>query len=572
MSRQILLFDVDGTLTEPRRPISAKMQQCLKSMRSSFELAIVSGSDLVKIKEQLGDSLFDEFDYVFAENGLMAYHNGQLIASKSIIEHLGKDNVRHFTDYCLEYISKIDIPVKTSKFVELRQGLINVSPIGRNCTLAERNAFLKYDLVHKVREKMINNLKNYFLKLDLVYSIGGQISFDVFPKGWDKSYCLQYLHNKDQVIHFFGDKTEKGGNDHEIFIDSRVIGHAVNNFEDTILALEKLKKGSPDIKPVLQRASDNPLLSPIKTNSWESEAVYNPAAILLNGIVHLIYRAAGNDWLTVFGYATSKDGIHIDERLPYPVFRCGSLNKYNPYSSHQFQHYSSGGSVCGSEDPRLVQIGQTIFMTYTYYDGYSAPRMAITSISVADFLARRFRWKPPVFLSHPGQVQKNWVLFPEKIKGKYALLHAITPEISIDYLDNLDFEVELYIHSNYSNGNREAHWDNWVRGAGPPPMRISDGWLLLYHAMDKRDPGKYKLGAMILDADDPTRILYRSNKPLLEPIEDYENSGFKPGVIYCCGAFIKEDELYIYYGGADTVACVAHGKLADILTRIRGEA
>lgn len=239
MLKPVLLFDMDGTLTAPRQFITLNMKQILQTMRNYFDLAVVSGSDLSKIKEQLGNNILKEFDYVFAENGLVAYHNGNLIASKSIREHLGKRNIKLFIAYCLEYISKLDIPVKTSNFVELRHGLINVSPIGRNCSMTERDNFAKYDLIHNIRKKMIDNLKCKFKSFNLIYSIGGQISFDVFPKGWDKTYCLDYL--KNNIIHFFGDKTEKGGNDYEIFMDPRVIGHAVKSFHDTINELQMLK-------------------------------------------------------------------------------------------------------------------------------------------------------------------------------------------------------------------------------------------------------------------------------------------------------------------------------------------
>ena len=108
-------------------------------------------------------------------------------------------------------------------------------------------------------------------------------------------------------------------------------------------------------------------------------------------------------------------------------------------------------------------------------------------------------------------------------------------------------------------------WDNWVRGAGPPPIKTKYGWLLLYHAMDERDPNRYKLGAMLLDLHDPTKILYRSARPVLEPDETYENEGHKAGVIYSCGAVTIKDKLLVYYGGADKFTCVAEANLAEFI-------
>jgi predicted GH43/DUF377 family glycosyl hydrolase len=96
----------------------------------------------------------------------------------------------------------------------------------------------------------------------------------------------------------------------------------------------------------------------------------------------------------------------------------------------------------------------------------------------------------------------------------------------------------------------------------------SEGWLLLYHAIDRRDPGKYKLGAMILDARNPEKVLYRSAEPVLSPDMHYENDG-KPGVVYASGAVIRKDTLYIYYGGGDKVVCVATAHLPTFLDQIK---
>jgi phosphomannomutase len=107
----------------------------------------------------------------------------------------------------LSYLSTVVLPVKRGTFVELCAGMLNISPIGRSCSQEERESFDKYDKEYKKR----------FPDIGLAYSIGGQISFDVFPKGWDKTYCLRHLENEGyDEIHFFGDKTDKGGNDHEI--------------------------------------------------------------------------------------------------------------------------------------------------------------------------------------------------------------------------------------------------------------------------------------------------------------------------------------------------------------------
>jgi phosphomannomutase len=129
---------------------------------------------------------------------------------------MGEQRLKAFINFCLHYIADLDIPLKRGTFVEYRTGLINVSPVGRNCSQEEREDFEKYDRQHRVRETFIQALKQQFPDYGLKYSIGGQISFDVFPIGWDKTYCLRYLKDYEE-IYFFGDKTEEGGNDHEIY-------------------------------------------------------------------------------------------------------------------------------------------------------------------------------------------------------------------------------------------------------------------------------------------------------------------------------------------------------------------
>jgi len=206
-------------------------------------------------------------------------------------------------------------------------------------------------------------------------------------------------------------------------------------------------------------------------------------------------------------------------------------------------------------------------MTYTAFDYY--PRVALTSIDLKDFLEKRWDWKEPVFLSPPGEIHKNWVIFPETINGKYAVLHSITPEIRIDYFDDLDFDGFTFIPSSHAAPHRKKCWDSRVRGVGPPPIRTEDGWLVLYHAIDDLDPGRYKLGAIILDINDPKKELHRSARPILEPDERYENEGFKSGILYSCGAVVVDGTLFVYYGGADTVACVATADLKRFLTEIK---
>ncbi|XP_044459795.1 phosphomannomutase isoform X1 [Triticum aestivum] len=260
----LALFDVDGTLTAARKEVTPEMLEFMKRLRENVTVGVVGGSDLVKISEQLGKSVITDYDYVFSENGLVAHKDGKLIGTQSLKTYLGDDQLKvslccvtffflvlllkmsfealvvmfmcslqEFINFTLHYIADLDIPIKRGTFIEFRSGMINVSPIGRNCSQQERDDFEKYDKVHNVRPKMVSVLREKFAHLNLTFSIGGQISFDVFPQGWDKTYCLRYL-EEFKEIHFFGDKTYKGGNDHEIFESDRTVGHTVTSPNDTV--------------------------------------------------------------------------------------------------------------------------------------------------------------------------------------------------------------------------------------------------------------------------------------------------------------------------------------------------
>jgi predicted GH43/DUF377 family glycosyl hydrolase len=321
----------------------------------------------------------------------------------------------------------------------------------------------------------------------------------------------------------------------------------------------------------LKRTCKNPIMQAKPDNYWESHYVFNAAALYLDDKVHLLYRAIGHSGLSVLGYAASRDGIHFDERSAEPAYICSGpvvCKIANPcLSSYAF---SSGGNFSGCEDPRLTKIDDTIYMTYTAFSAWvSPPSVALTSISVNNFLERHWCWKKPVLISTPHEMHKNWVIFPEKINNKFVLLHSISPNILIDYFDTLNFCGDNHVPSHYSAAGRKEYWDNMVRGVGPPPIKTKEGWLVLYHAMDKNDPNKYKIGALILDEQDPRKILYRCSTPLLEPDAPYENEGFKAGVIYACGAVVVDEKLYIYYGGADTVICAAIANLETLLMQIK---
>ncbi len=318
----------------------------------------------------------------------------------------------------------------------------------------------------------------------------------------------------------------------------------------------------------LRKPKHNPIIQPSPDLAWQSKATFNPTAIHHDGKVHIIYRAIGDNDVSVLGYANSLNGTSIAEGHPEAVYthRTDGSKKRMRKKPPLVPISSGGGWSGGCEDPRLTALDDRAYLLYTAFDGWGSMRTTLTSISLDDFVSKRWRWDEPVAISFPGERGKNWVLFPEKIHGQYAILHAISPKIMIDYVRDMDeFDGHKFIKSlSYEEREKEVR-EKGIRGVGPAPIKTKYGWLVLYHAIEKSDPGKYKLWAMILDLDDPTKVLYRSKQAILEPDEEYENVGFKWGVVYACGAVVKDGELFVYYGGADKVSCVASVNLAKFL-------
>lgn len=330
----------------------------------------------------------------------------------------------------------------------------------------------------------------------------------------------------------------------------------------------------------LTRLPHNPVLGPNPDSWWESLAVFNPAAFELDGTVHLLYRALGPDGVSRIGHATSEDGLHFTrdadpayDPSPESVGRAAQARgapaptKLSYETLTYSQATPSGGGWGGSEDPRAVVIDGEVCMTFTAFEGWQNVRMALATLGLRDLRHGLFNWSRGLYLSAPGQVQKNWVLFPEKFRGRYALITNVYPAIEISYFTRKDIEDERYLESRFERQERKGKWDTWVRGAGAPPLKTEEGWLLLYHAIDERDPGKYKLGAMLLDLAEPTKVLYRSAHPILEPSEWYEND-WKPGVVYATGAVVKDDELIVYYGGGDKHIAAAKAPLNEFLSKL----
>lgn len=302
-----------------------------------------------------------------------------------------------------------------------------------------------------------------------------------------------------------------------------------------------------------RRHPGNPIICPRPGNPWEAKAAFNPTAFQLDGKVHIIYRAMSKDNVSVFGYATSLDGVKIEERLTEPI--------YVPRAKFE-QKKGSGNSGC--EDPRATVIGSTLYLCYTAFNGRQPPRVALTSIPLRQFLRREWDWREPVLISAPSLDDKDAAIFPEKVNGKYLIFHRICDDIDIALVDTLDFDGKTWLEEGRWLKQRREHWDNRKVGICGPPFKTAKGWVLLYHGISKND-GMYRVGAVLLDLQQPSKIIGRTEKPLLEPETDYEKKGEVPNVVFPCGNVVIKDTVYLYYGGADKVVGVATLKIKDLL-------
>jgi predicted GH43/DUF377 family glycosyl hydrolase len=252
-------------------------------------------------------------------------------------------------------------------------------------------------------------------------------------------------------------------------------------------------------------------------------------------------QSAGFAYLTSLSYiriARSKDGHHFtidDQPFIYP---------------------SNSQETFGIEDPRVTQIGDTY---YVYFSAVSPVGIGESMISTTDF----------VNVTHHGMIfgpdNKDVLIFPEKIEGKYYALHRPTsksigmPEIWLAESDNLLY----WGNHQHLLGLREGKWDSGRIGGGAVPIKTDRGWLELYHGATSDH--RYCMGAVLLDLHNPAKVIARSDQPVLEPDAAYEQKGFFGDVVFSCGAIVKDDIVRMYYGAADTSMACAELSLKEIL-------
>ena len=246
-----LLFDMDGTLTDARELITDDVIQALKSVPPSIKKYLVTGSDMVKIEEQIpNDVLLSLFERVFSCNGTRVYNckldmddetkpiEPELIHKTSLMDFYSEADINHIINVLLETALKTHTKIKTGTFIEWRDSQINFSVVGRNCTSNQREDYVQWDNKSGERKKIVDQLRKEFKGWGLSFRLGGQISIDITREGWDKTYALNNISESPDQCVFFGDKICKDGNDLDIAMKCGKY-HMVDNPADLILQIQE---------------------------------------------------------------------------------------------------------------------------------------------------------------------------------------------------------------------------------------------------------------------------------------------------------------------------------------------
>lgn len=284
----------------------------------------------------------------------------------------------------------------------------------------------------------------------------------------------------------------------------------------------------------LQRHIANPVLRPNPLHEWESLNVFNAAVVYHNGLFHMHYRAQGVDYVSHIGYAVSADGTQWN-RLARPVL-----------SPHM-----GTDDYRGIEDPRVTPLDGIFYMCYTAYGADSFFPMIARSENL-------IVWEDVGPLERDEN--KDHVLFPEKINGRYAILHRRPPDIWLAFSDDL---VHWTDHQVIMSPRPDNGWDATRVGASGVPVRCDGGWLLFYHAYDEEHV--YRQSVALLDGDDPSRVLHRPKRFFMEPEEPWEIRGDVPNVVFSCANPVVDDTAHFFYGGADRVVGLATAPLSEIV-------
>lgn len=333
----------------------------------------------------------------------------------------------------------------------------------------------------------------------------------------------------------------------------------------------------------LERYPGNPILSPHPDHPWEDLAVFNPAAWYDERAreVILLYRAAesGPEYKCFFGLAKSADGCRFERVSDEPAVS------------------PSGEGFDGAtiQDPRMVKMGDWYYITYACrhfpfgqfwvpkekqlyrrpepppeFPRYLRANATLTGL----LLTKDFRtWIRAGPITDPLLDDRDVVLFPEKVGGKFVLIHrplewvgprygVREPSAWISFADDLlGFrESRLLLKGKH-------RWEPGKLGVNTPPLRTEHGWFTIYHAVG--EDKFYRLGAVLLALDDPSVVLHRTAEPILEAEAPYEVEGYYRGVCFPCGAVVIDGRLFVYYGAGDKYCALATCDFESLLRHLR---
>lgn len=327
----------------------------------------------------------------------------------------------------------------------------------------------------------------------------------------------------------------------------------------------------------LKKYEGNPILSPNPENQWERLITCNPGAWYENGKFYLLYRAGGDDeeHYIHLGLAESDDGFNFKRVSDKPVV--------SP---------SADGPDAGClEDPRIVKFGDVFYVTYAYRPYYptqywiteniihsEVPESAPIGLKMNTSNSGILMSKDLKEFKRLGRITKydlddrDVILFPEKVNDKYVMLHrpqdcdqsglfkGDTATIYISFSDNM---------MDWEDGQKliepTTGWQSKKVGGSTPPLKTEKGWLTLYHGVDEQKI--YRVGVLLLDLNDPSKVIARADDYIMEPEYYYETDGYYKykGVVFPTGNVIVNDTLYVYYGGGDKYCCVATCSVNEIL-------
>lgn len=331
---------------------------------------------------------------------------------------------------------------------------------------------------------------------------------------------------------------------------------------------------------LLEKCDKNPILSPKKGSWFEELGTLNPACIYEDGYFWLLYRAAAaDDEHTIsIGLAKSKDGVNFERCFDHPILAPDK----------------NGLDCNGVEDPRVIKIDDMYYMTYAsrpYPTGKwwlpkserieysptnlpnSAPNVLHNNNSMT-FLAMSedmIHWKKLGKITDSRHDDRDVFFFPEKINGQYVMISRSQnrignaygcdkPSIWISYSDDL---LEWNNYKLLCSPNEK--WEGKKIGGSVPPIKTDKGWLFIYHGVENKEFGKYCVGAMLLDLDNPEIIIARTKEPIMTPEFDYETMGFYSGCVFPTSGVVVDGTLFVFYGSGDKYCCQATCKLEDLI-------